>query len=100
MVDRPFRRCRIGAIAGQHRLFLRLSGKQNLELLAGSVGMDKARIGEVLELVGLQGRADDNFRSYSLGMRQRLAIAAAPHKSPELLILDEPTNGHLSTLTG
>lgn len=84
---------RIGAIVEQPRLFPRLSGKQNLELLAGSVGVDEARIGQVLELVGLLGREDDNFRSYSLGMRQRLAIAAALLKSPELLILDEPTNG-------
>jgi ABC-type multidrug transport system ATPase subunit len=84
---------RIGAIVEQPRLFPRLSGKENLELLAGSVGIDKSRIGEVLELVGLAGREDDNFRSYSLGMRQRLAIAAALLKSPELLILDEPTNG-------
>jgi ABC-2 type transport system ATP-binding protein len=83
----------IGAIVEQPRLFPRLSGKQNLELLAGSVGIDKARIGDALELVGLKGREDDNFRSYSLGMRQRLAIAAALLKSPELLILDEPTNG-------
>lgn len=84
---------RIGAIVEQPRLFPRLSGKQNLELLAGSVGIDAGRIGEVLELVGLAGREDDNFRSYSLGMRQRLAIAAALLKSPDLLILDEPTNG-------
>ena len=84
---------RIGAIVEQPRLFPRLSGKQNLELLAGSVGIEAARIGEVLELVGLAGREDDNFRSYSLGMRQRLAIAAALLKSPDLLILDEPTNG-------
>lgn len=84
---------RIGAIVEQPRLFPRLSGKQNLELLAGSVGIEPSRIGEVLELVGLLGREDDNFRSYSLGMRQRLAIAAALLKSPELLILDEPTNG-------
>ena len=84
---------RIGAIVEQPRLSPRLSGKQNLELLAGSVGIDTARIGEVLELVGLNGREDDNFRSYSLGMRQRLAIAGALLKSPELLILDEPANG-------
>jgi ABC-type multidrug transport system ATPase subunit len=84
---------RIGAIVEQPRLFPRLSGKENLELLAGSVGIDRSRIGEVLELVGLAGREDDNFRSYSLGMRQRLAIAAALLKSPDLLILDEPTNG-------
>jgi len=84
---------RVGAIVEQPRLFPRLSGKQNLQLLAGSVGIDKSRISDVLDLVGLAGREEDNFRSYSLGMRQRLAIAAALLKSPELLILDEPTNG-------
>ena len=84
---------RIGAIVEQPRLFPRMSGRENLTLLARSIGIDAGRIDEVLDIVGLTGRGDDTFRSYSLGMRQRLAVAAALLKAPDLLILDEPTNG-------
>ncbi|MBL7495409.1 ABC transporter ATP-binding protein [Frankia sp. CNm7] len=70
-----------------------LSGRENLRQLAVLRGVDKRRIYEVLRLVRLTGRAGDPFATYSLGMKQRLGIAAALLPDPELLILDEPTNG-------
>ena len=84
---------RIGAIVEQPRLFARMTGWENLALLAHAVRLPGHRIGEVLDLVGLTGREREMVRGYSLGMKQRLAIAAAMLKSPALLILDEPTNG-------
>jgi ABC-2 type transport system ATP-binding protein len=84
---------RVGAVVEQPRLFPAFTGRRNLELLGGVVGVSKHRIDEVLEVVGLTERAGDRYRAYSLGMRQRLAIAAAMLKSPDLLVLDEPTNG-------
>ena len=62
-------------------------------MLARLGGHDPARIPAVLELVGLADRADDRFGQYSLGMKQRLGIAAALLGEPDLLVLDEPTNG-------
>jgi ABC-2 type transport system ATP-binding protein len=70
-----------------------LSGRQNLRQLALLRGVDRHRIYEVLRMVRLTGRAGDPFATYSLGMKQRLGIAAALLPDPELLILDEPTNG-------
>ena len=70
-----------------------LSGRDNLRVLAGHAGVPEARIAGVLEEVGLARRANDRYRTYSLGMKQRLGIAAALLKDPALLILDEPTNG-------
>ncbi|WP_007520065.1 MULTISPECIES: ABC transporter ATP-binding protein [Pseudofrankia] len=70
-----------------------LSGRENLRQLAVLRGVDNRRIYEVLRMVRLTGRAGDPFASYSLGMKQRLGIAAALLPMPELLILDEPTNG-------
>ncbi|WP_083419413.1 ABC transporter ATP-binding protein [Pseudofrankia sp. BMG5.36] len=70
-----------------------LSGRENLRQLAVLRGVDNHRIYEVLRMVRLTGRAGDPFASYSLGMKQRLGIAAALLSKPELLILDEPTNG-------
>ena len=84
---------RIGSIVETPLLFPRFSGRRNLELLARMYGIDSKKVDAVLELVGLSARAKDRVRTYSLGMRQRLAIAAALLKDPELLLLDEPANG-------
>jgi ABC-2 type transport system ATP-binding protein len=70
-----------------------LSGRKNLEVLAVLGGHPKTRIGQLLDLVGLAERAGDRYGSYSLGMKQRLGIAAALLPEPALLVLDEPANG-------
>ncbi|GEP34210.1 multidrug ABC transporter ATP-binding protein [Nocardioides szechwanensis] len=84
---------RIGAVVESPKFSPNFSGHQNLTLLARSIGVPKARVDAAVETVGLTGRDRDRFKSYSLGMKQRLAIAATLLKDPELLILDEPTNG-------
>ena len=84
---------RIGAVVEQPQFTPGFSGRRNLRLLARTAGVDPRRVPLVLEQVGLAGRARDRFRTYSLGMRQRLAIAATLLKEPDLLILDEPSNG-------
>jgi ABC-2 type transport system ATP-binding protein len=70
-----------------------LSGRDNLRVLARHAGVPEGRADAVLETVGLRARAGDRFSRYSMGMKQRLGVAAALLKDPELLILDEPTNG-------
>ena len=84
---------RIGAIVEQPKFFPNFSGRKNLTLLATAIGSTRRQVDLVLEDVGLAGRAGDKFRTYSLGMKQRLAIAATLLKDPGLLIFDEPTNG-------
>jgi ABC-2 type transport system ATP-binding protein len=84
---------RVGAIVESPQFFLNFSGRRTLALLARAGGLPATRVDEVLELVGLRDRAGERVKSYSLGMRQRLAVASALLKSPELLILDEPANG-------
>lgn len=84
---------RVGAIVESPRFFPSFSGALNLSLLADAIGTPRSRVGEVLEEVGLGERGKDRFAGYSLGMKQRLAIAATLLKSPDLLIFDEPTNG-------
>jgi ABC-2 type transport system ATP-binding protein len=83
----------VGALVETPQLFPSFSGRRNLRILATLASRPVDRVDELLDLVGLADRADDRVKGYSLGMRQRLAIAAAMLKSPELLILDEPTNG-------
>jgi ABC-type multidrug transport system ATPase subunit len=83
----------VGAIVEQPKFFPAFSGRRNLELLATGIGAPRGRVTEVLGEVGLLGRDRDAFRKYSLGMKQRLAIAGTLLKDPDLLIFDEPTNG-------
>ncbi len=84
---------RVGAVVEEPGFVPAFSGRKNLTLLAGSIGLPRSSVDEVLRQVGLVDRARDDYQGYSLGMRQRLAIAAALLKGPDLLILDEPTNG-------
>lgn len=69
------------------------TGYQNLMYFAGLNGVGKKKVEELLELLGLKGAANKNVKAYSLGMRQRLGIAQALLKDPDVLVLDEPTNG-------
>ena len=89
---------RIGAIVETPAFYPYLSGKDNLHAVAAASGMvsgsaSNRRVEEVLEIVELGAQAEDAFRNYSLGMKQRLGIGAALLADPELVILDEPTNG-------
>jgi len=84
---------RVGAVVEQPRFLPGFTGRTNLSLLAQVAGVPTTRVDEVLDRVGLTGRDGDRYKGYSLGMRQRLAIAATLLKSPDLLILDEPSNG-------
>jgi ABC-2 type transport system ATP-binding protein len=84
---------RTGALIEAPGFYPSLSGRDNLRVLARHAGVPEGRIAGALDAVGLADRRGDDFRTYSLGMKQRLAIAAALLKDPELLILDEPTNG-------
>ncbi len=84
---------RIGAIVETPALFPGFTGRRNLELLGRPSGIGPTAVDGVLERVDLAERADDRVKTYSLGMKQRLGIAAALLKDPELLILDEPANG-------
>ncbi|MDQ2757148.1 MAG: ATP-binding cassette domain-containing protein [Actinomycetota bacterium] len=84
---------RVGAIVESPKFFPGFSGRRNLELLASAIGTPTSRVGVVLDQSGLGERGKDRFATYSLGMKQRLAIAATLLKDPDLLIFDEPTNG-------
>ena len=84
---------RTGSMIESPAFYPYLSGLDNLRLLAEYAEVPRQRIDEGLELVDLADRAKDRFSTYSLGMKQRLGVAAALLKDPELVILDEPTNG-------
>ena len=85
---------KVGTIVENPDLYMYLTGYDNLKLIANLYdNVDKKRIDEVVELVGLKNRIHDKVSKYSLGMRQRLGIAQAILHKPNLLILDEPTNG-------
>lgn len=85
---------RVGAIIENPDLYMYMSGKRNLKMIAKLYkNVDDNRIDEVIKLVGLENRINDKVSKYSLGMRQRLGIAQAILHRPNLLILDEPTNG-------
>ncbi len=83
----------VGALIEGPAFYPALSGSENLKVLATMAGIPTERVDELINLVGLTGRGGDKFKTYSLGMKQRLGIAAALLPSPEILILDEPTNG-------
>ena len=84
---------RVGSLIEAPAFYPGLSGRRNLEILAALGRHDMHRVDTLLGQVGLGDRGGDRFKSYSLGMKQRLGIAAALLPDPDLLVLDEPTNG-------
>jgi ABC-2 type transport system ATP-binding protein len=84
---------RVGALVEGPAFYPYLSGRDNLRVMARHAGLDYARIPAVLDQVELTDRAADRYATYSLGMKQRLGVAAALLKDPRLVVLDEPTNG-------
>ncbi|WP_439881765.1 ABC transporter ATP-binding protein [Pontibacter sp. MBLB2868] len=84
---------RIGALLETPNFYPYLTARKNLQITADIKGADQKDIGHVLHLVGLDHRKHTTFKGFSLGMKQRLAIAAAMLHNPEVLVLDEPTNG-------
>ena len=83
----------VGAMIEGPAFYPALTGAENLKVLATMGGIQIDRVDELINLVGLSGRGGDKYKTYSLGMKQRLGIAAALLPNPALLILDEPTNG-------
>ncbi|MDX1761016.1 MAG: ABC transporter ATP-binding protein [Christiangramia sp.] len=84
---------KVGAIIEHPNFYPYMTAEQNLALVCKIKGTNRSKIQEKLEIVGLLDRKDSKFKTYSLGMKQRLAIASALLNDPEILILDEPTNG-------
>lgn len=84
---------KVGAIIERPNFYPYMTAKQNLELVCKIKGVATTQVQKTLDTVGLLDRQDDTFKGFSLGMKQRLAIASALLNTPEILILDEPTNG-------
>lgn len=83
----------VGAVVENPELYKYLSGRENLMQIARIRNVKKEEVNELIKLVGLEHRINDKVKKYSLGMKQRLGLAAALIGNPRLLILDEPTNG-------
>jgi ABC-2 type transport system ATP-binding protein len=86
-------RQRIGATLEYPNFYPYLSGRDNLRIVANVKGKDRKQVEQVLDVVGMGKRAKQKFKAYSLGMKQRLALAATMLGDPELIVLDEPANG-------
>jgi ABC-2 type transport system ATP-binding protein len=84
---------RVGAMIEGPAFYPALTGEENLKVLATLGGFPIERVSELIKVVGLEGRGDSKYKTYSLGMKQRLGIAAALLPEPKVLVLDEPTNG-------
>lgn len=84
---------RVGTVLDSRGFHPALTGRQNLKVVAAAAGIEDSRVDEVLELVELADAANKRMKNYSLGMKQRLALAGAILGNPEILILDEPANG-------
>ncbi|WP_142413294.1 ABC transporter ATP-binding protein [Hathewaya massiliensis] len=91
--DREEALSNVGAVVENPELYTYLSGRENLMQIARVRGVSKEEIDELIELVGLKDKINMKVKKYSLGMKQRLGLAAALISDPKLLILDEPTNG-------
>jgi ABC-2 type transport system ATP-binding protein len=90
-LDDPGRR--VGTVLETRGFHPGVTGRQNLLVLAAAIGIDDARVAEVLDIVELTQAADRRIKGYSLGMRQRLSLAAGLLADPDTLVLDEPANG-------
>ena len=90
-LDNPL--SQVGTVLDSRGFHPALTGKQNLRVVAAAAGIADSRVDEVLEMVELTDAADKRMKNYSLGMKQRLALAGAILGDPEILILDEPANG-------
>lgn len=90
-VKQPGRR--IGTVLETRGFHPGVTGRQNLKVLCAAIGVDGSRVNTVLETVDLAGAADRRIKGYSLGMRQRLSLAAGLLADPDTLVLDEPANG-------
>lgn len=89
----PATKKRVGALLETPNFYPYLTARRNLEIVAEIKGASHSRIAEVLHLVGLSQRMHTTFKGFSLGMKQRLALASSLLNDPEVLVLDEPTNG-------
>lgn len=90
-LDNPL--SRVGTVLDSRGFHPALTGRQNLKVVAAAAGIEDARVDEVLAMVELSDAANKRMKNYSLGMKQRLALAGAILGNPEILILDEPANG-------